>query len=70
MSVIPKNVQITSIENPSEDNIIIYAQSEQYQALGYFKAILKTNGVLLNVNADSGVKTDSVVKITIEGKLP
>lgn len=70
MSVIPKNVQLTSIENPSEDNIIIYAQSEQYQDLGYFKAVLKTNGILLNVNANGGVKTDSIVKITIEGKLP
>jgi len=70
MSVIPKNVQLTSIENQSEDNIIIYAQSEQYQDLGYFKAVLKTNGILLNVNANGGVKTDSIVKITIEGKLP
>lgn len=70
MSVIPKSVQITSIENPTEDNIIINAQSEQYQDLGYFKAVLKTSGILLNVNSNSGVKTDSIVKITIEGKLP
>ena len=41
MYVIPKEVVLTSIENPSARKIVINAQSEKYEQLAYFKALLK-----------------------------
>ena len=70
MSVIPRDVQLTSIENTTSKHIVISAQAEKYEQLGYFTAILKTEGILLNVESSSGLKQSSVVKITIEGDLP
>ena len=70
MTIIPKNVQITSIENTSGTKIVINAQAEKYEQLGYFKAKLKTQMILTNVTSTSGVKQDNLVKITIEGDLP
>ncbi len=71
MSIIPKNVQITAIEN-TEDNdgkhIIIKAQSEYYDELGYFKVKLKEEGILTNV-VSSQDTTDSFVEMVIEGDL-
>ena len=40
MYVIPKEVVLTSIENPSARKIVINAQSEKYEQLAYFKALL------------------------------
>ncbi len=70
MWVIPKEVQITSIENTTGSHIVINAQSETYQQLGYLKAKLKEDGILTNVVSDSSQKQDNVVKVTIEGELP
>lgn len=70
MFIIPQQVQLTSIENTSEKHIIIQAQSEEYQQLGYFKAILKTDSILTDVTSTSGTKENGVVKVTIEGNLP
>lgn len=70
MAIIPKNVQITSIENSSGTKVLINAQAEKYEQLGYFKAKIKTQGILTNVTSTSGVKQDNLVKITIEGDLP
>lgn len=67
---IPKEVQITSIENTSGTHIVIKAQSETYQQLGYLKAKIKEDGILTNVVSDSSQKQDGVVKVTIEGELP
>lgn len=67
---IPKEVQITSIENTSGTHIIIKAQSETYQQLGYLKAKIKEDGILTNVVSDSSQKQQDVVKVTIEGELP
>lgn len=69
MYVIPKNVQLTSISNPSGTHIVITAEAKQYEQLGYFKAILKTENILDNVVSDSAVKENNVVKVTIEGDL-
>ena len=72
MYVIPKGVQITSIENTSGNHIIINAQSENYEQLGYFKSKLKEDGILVNVESDSGEKqgqTD-LIKTKIQGELP
>lgn len=70
MFVIPADVQVTSIENTTGKHVVINAQASQYEQLGYFKAKLKADNILLNVKSNSGVKQDSLVKVTIEGDLP
>ena len=70
MYIIPKDVQVISIENTNSKHIKIVAQSEKYEQLGYFKGQIKNEGLLLNVTSDQGVKNGDVVKITIEGELP
>ena len=70
MYVIPKDVQVTSIENSTSKHVKIEAQSEKYEQLGYFKGQIKNEGLLLNVISDQGVKNGDIVKITIEGDLP
>lgn len=72
MHSIPQGVQITSIENPSSKHIIIQAQSQKYEQLGYFKAILKTQGILSpsTVVSSVGERSGDVVKVRIEGDLP
>lgn len=70
MSSIPQQVQITSIKNTSGTHIIIEAQSPKYEQLGFFKAALVDGNILKNIKSTSGVKQDSVIKVTIEGELP
>jgi len=72
MSVIPKEVQLTSIENTSDRKITIYAQSKKYEQLAYFKAKLKSEGILepTSVVSSEAVKEGDTVKIVIEGELP
>ena len=72
MDVIPKQVQLTSIENSSGTRIVINAQSQKYEQLAYFKARLKTEEIL-NPNtivSTEAVKDGDLVKIVIEGDLP
>lgn len=68
----PQGVQITSIENTNTKHIIIQAQSQKYEQLGYFKAILKTQGILSpdTVVSTTGEKSGDIVKVVIEGDLP
>ena len=72
MNVIPKGVTITSIENPTGSHVVIHAQSEKYDLLGFFKGSLIVEGILnpTTVISTSGVKQDGIVKIVIEGDLP
>lgn len=72
MSSIPQGVQITSIETTSSRHVIINAQSNRYEQLGYFKAILRVKGILApdTVVSSSGEKQGDIVKVTIEGDLP
>lgn len=72
MYVIPKEVVLTSIENPNARKIVINAQSEKYEQLAYFKALLKSKGVLepSSVVSSEATKEGSTVKIVIEGELP
>lgn len=72
MFSIPKGVQITSIENTSGNKIVINAQADTYDQLGYLKASIKNYGILTNVISDSGQKQtqDGLIKTTIEGTLP
>lgn len=72
MHSIPQGVQITSIENTDSKHIVIQAQSQKYEQLGYFKAILKTQGILSpdTVVSSTGERSGDVVKVVIEGDLP
>ena len=70
MSVIPDNVQLTSIENTTERHIVIMAQSDRYEQLGFLAAKLKTDVILTNVGSTAGQKEDNVISIKIEGDLP
>ncbi|MGN1298808.1 MAG: hypothetical protein ACI4UE_02350 [Candidatus Scatovivens sp.] len=71
VTITPKKVQIISIENVAETNhIVIQAQSEDYEQLGFLKAAITTNNYLLNVKSTSGVKSGKLVSTTIEGDLP
>lgn len=70
MSIVPENVQLTSIENTSDTHIIINAQSNKYEQLGYLKAKIKTDVILTNVISTAGQKDNNVVTVKIEGDLP
>ena len=73
MTTIPREVQITEIKNTTDNDgrhIIIRAQSEYYDELGYFKAKLSEDRILNNVVSTQGEKQGNFVKIVIEGDLP
>ncbi len=76
MTVIPEQVQLTSIENTTGSHVVINAQSSKYEQLGFFVAKLKNeaksgnNVILTNVTSTAGQKDNSVVTIKIEGDLP
>ena len=63
-------VKLLDIENTSDTHIVINAQSNKYEQLGYLKGQLSVDGILKDVKSDSGVKQDGIVKVTIEGDLP
>lgn len=67
---IPKGVQLLSIENASGKNIVITAQAEEYDQLGYFKAVLEEEEILTNVTTTKGVKQNELINVTITGQLP
>lgn len=70
MSIIPEQVQLTSIENSTGSHVIINAQSSKYEQLGFFVAKLKNDSILTNVVSTAGQKDNNVVTIKIEGDLP
>jgi len=72
MYYIPQGVTLTSIENTTGRHVVIYAESERYDLLGYFKGVIQTKGILTptSVISTSGVKQNNVVKIVIEGDMP
>ena len=67
---IPVGVQILSISNSNDKMITILAQSSKYDQLGYFKAALEEEGILVNITSTPGVKNGDMVSITITGELP
>lgn len=69
MFIIPQQVQIISIENTENNHIVIEAVSEKYEQLGYFRAAIVNDGMLENVQSTTGNKSDSLVKVIIEGDL-
>lgn len=70
MSIVPENVQLTSIENTTGTHIVINAQSNKYEQLGYLKAKIKSDVILTNVISTAGQKDNNVVTVVIEGDLP
>ena len=68
-SAIPRGVQITSVENTSGKHIVINAQSVKYEQLGIFKAIIKTQGILVpdTVVSSNAIKNGDIVQVVIEG---
>jgi len=70
MSIIPENVQLTSIENTSGTHVVINAQSNTYEQLGYLKAKIKADVILTNVISTAGQKDNNIVTVKIEGDLP
>lgn len=70
MAIIPKQVQLVSIENPVNKNITITAKSKKYEQIAFFKTKLKTEGILNNIVSDSGTMSNGYVTVTIEGELP
>ena len=70
MSVIPESVQLTSIENDTGTHVVINAQSNKYEQLGFFVARLKNDVILNNVISTAGQKDGGIVTIKIEGDLP
>lgn len=72
MYTIPVDVQITEIENTSGKHVVIKAQSKKYEQLGYFKAKIKEDNILMKntVVSTQGEKDGEFVKVTIEGDLP
>lgn len=70
MSIIPENVQLTSIENTSGTHAVINAQSNKYEQLGYLKAKIKADVILTNVISTAGQKDNNIVTVKIEGDLP
>ena len=67
---IPKEVQLVSIQNPSDKTVKIEAQAVEYEQLGYFIAKIKNEGILADVKSTSGLKQTEYVRVTIEGNLP
>lgn len=67
---IPKEVQLTSIQNTSGKSVKIEAKSKEYEQLGYFIAKIKNEGILNEVTSTSGTRQDEFILVTIEGKLP
>ena len=72
MYIIPQGVTITSIENTTGSHIVINAQSNKYELLGYLKGKIITDGILSpsTVISTSGVKQNDTVMVVIEGDLP
>lgn len=70
MAVIPKSVQLISIENTSDTHVVILAKSKKYEQIAFLKTKLHTEGILNKVVSDTGVVKDDYAVVTIEGELP
>ncbi len=70
MSIIPENVQLTSVENTSGTKIVIQAKSNKYEQLGFLTAKIKTDLILRDVSSSEIQRDSNVVTIKIEGELP
>lgn len=69
MFAVPDEVQILSIENTTDKQVKIVAEAKEYQQLGYFKAAIQNDAILLNVTSTSGVYSNGVITVEITGEL-
>lgn len=69
MFIVPDEVQILSIENLTDKKVKIVAEAKEYQQLGYFKAAIQNDAILLNVTSTSGVFSNGVITVEITGEL-
>ena len=72
MAVIPRDVRLISIDNPSEQKIVIVCESRHYEQLAIFKTVLKRDNILTEISSTDAVKEsdESMSQVTIEGVLP
>ena len=72
MAVIPRDVRLISIDNPSEQKIVIVCESRHYEQLAIFKTVLKRDNILTDISSTDAVKEsdESMSQVTIEGVLP
>ena len=70
MNVIPKGVQVTSIENTNGGKIEILVQSSKYEQIAFFIGSIKTDMILTDVISTSGQKNGDIITVKIEGVLP
>lgn len=70
MYSIPQGVQITSIQNTNNRHIVIQAQANDYDQLGFFKSVIQNDVLLTNVISSTGEKENNIVVIRIEGDMP
>ena len=69
--IIPERVQILTLQNDKDStHIVIEAQSDSYEQLGYFKAAIATESFLKNVKSTSGTMSNNIITTIIEGDLP
>lgn len=69
--IIPEKVQILTLQNDKNStHIVIEAQSDSYEQLGYFKAAITTEVFLTNVKSTSGTMSNNIITTIIEGDLP
>lgn len=69
MFAVPDEVQILSIENKTDRTVKIVAEAKEYQQLGYFKAAIQNDGILLNVTSTSGTYSNGIITVEITGEL-
>ena len=83
-TIIPRETKLVSLENTENRHFVIQARANNYQQLGYFKALLETptqsgsvqKPILENVKASTGIRyydeeaEEEYILITIEGDLP
>ena len=70
MFAIPKEAQLLSVSNTEDKHVVIQAQAQEYQYLGYFKSELQNQAILVNVTSTSGTRVNDMIQVTIEGDLP
>ena len=66
-------IQAFASESTKEEevpHIVIDAQSNKYEQLGYLIAKVKTDVILTNVISTAGQKDNGVITVRVEGDLP
>lgn len=78
--IMPVDVMMLSLKNTESRHIVIEVVAPDYDQIGFFKALISTNGILRNVKSSSGEKVKGFVEnpsgedeewiyVTIEGDL-